>query len=333
MAQEVVLSGHVIEEETDKPVEFASILLTESGQWAITDSKGSFTIKSVNRGKITLTIQCLGFQKRSWPLTVTKDVTNLRFRLRQESLKLDEVTVTAKRKTGESTTSYTIDRTALDNQQILNIGDVQTLLPGGKTVNSTLMDDSRIALRSGSQEKGNASFGTAVEIDGVRMDNNAVVDETVGASTRTVSASNVESVEVITGIPSVEYGDLSNGVVKVSTRKGKSPFIVEGKINQHTRLIALNKGLDLGRNKGVMNVTLEHARSFSDAASPYTAYQRNVLSLHYMNVFFRASKPLTLNVGFSGNIGGYNSEADPDEMLDDHTKVRDNNLRANLDLQ
>ena len=333
MAQEVVLSGHVIEEETDKPVEFASILLTESGQWAITDSKGFFTIKSVNRGKITLTIQCLGFQKRSWPLTVTKDVTNLRFRLRQESLKLDEVTVTAKRKTGESTTSYTIDRTALDNQQILNIGDVQTLLPGGKTVNSTLMDDSRIALRSGSQEKGNASFGTAVEIDGVRMDNNAVVDETAGASTRTVSASNVESVEVITGIPSVEYGDLSNGVVKVSTRKGKSPFIVEGKINQHTRLIALNKGLDLGRNKGLMNVTLEHARSFSDAASPYTAYQRNVLSLHYMNVFFRASKPLTLNVGFSGNIGGYNSEADPDEMLDDYTKVRDNNLRANLDLQ
>ena len=71
MAQEVVLSGHVIEEETDKPVEFASILLTESGQWAITDSKGFFTIKSVNRGKITLTIQCLGFQKRSWPLTVT----------------------------------------------------------------------------------------------------------------------------------------------------------------------------------------------------------------------------------------------------------------------
>ena len=195
------------------------------------------------------------------------------------------------------------------------------------------MSDNRLSLRSGTQEKGNASFGTAVEIDGVRLDNNAVMDETMGASTRTVSASNIESVEVVTGIPSVEYGDLSNGVVKVNTRKGKSPFIVEGKLNQHTRQIALNKGFDLGGSLGMLNVSLEHARSFSDAASPYTAYQRNILSLHYMNTFLRNTTPLTLNVGLTGNIGGYNSEADPDEELDDYSKVRDNVLRGNFSLQ
>jgi outer membrane receptor protein involved in Fe transport len=94
-------------------------------------------------------------------------------------------------------------------------------LPGGKTANATLMSDSRMALRSGSQEKGNASFGTAIEMDGMRLDNNATIGETAGASTRTLSTSNIESIEVVTGIPSVEYGDLSNGVVKVNTRKGK----------------------------------------------------------------------------------------------------------------
>ena len=155
----------------------------------------------------------------------------------------------------------------------------------------------------------------------------------MAASTRTVSASNIESVEVITGIPSVEYGDLSNGVVKVNTRKGKSPFIVEGKVNQHTRMIAVNRGFDLGANLGVLNTSLEHARSFSDAASPHTAYQRNILSLHYMNTFFRNEMPLTLNVGLTGNIGGYNSEADPDEEMDDYAKTRDNALRANFELQ
>lgn len=331
--QDYVLSGKVVDGSNGEPVEYASILIAESGQWAITDGKGAFTIRHVKSGKTTLTVQCLGYRKQTWPMTIRRDVPELTLRLQQETLKLEGVTVTAKRVQDEATTSYNIGRTTLDNQQILNVSDLSTLLPGGKTVNASLMSDSRLSLRSGTQEKGNASFGTAVEVDGVRLDNNAVMDETMGASTRTVSASNIESVEVVTGIPSVEYGDLSNGVVKVNTRKGKSPFIVEGKLNQHTRQIALNKGFDLGGSLGMLNASLEHARSFSDAASPHTAYQRNILSLHYMNTFLRNTTPLTLNVGLTGNIGGYNSEADPDEELDDYSKVRDNVLRGNFNLQ
>ena len=331
-AQEVTIVGAVIDDESKQPVEFASILMKDNGRWAITDHKGRFSIKNVPLGKTTLTIQCLGYATRSMTLDVVKDIPRMRILLKQENLKLDEVTITAKRKHDEATTSYTIDRTALDQQQLLNIGDLGTLLPGGKSVNPTLMNDTRMALRSGSQEKGNASFGTAVEVDGVRLDNNAAAGETTGASTRALGASNIESVEIVTGIPSVEYGDLSNGIVKVNTRRGKSPFIVEGSINQHTRQVALNKGFDLGRQRGMLNASLEHARSFSDAASPYKAYQRNILSLHYMNIFLRETMPLTLNVGLTGNIGGYNSENDPDEELDDYSKVRDNVLRGNFEL-
>ena len=332
VAQHVNISGVVTDEESKQPVEFASLLLKDNGQWAITGSDGRFTIKSVPTGKCVLTIQCLGYATRSITLNITKDIPRLQIQLKQESLKLDEVTVTAKRKRDEATTSYSIDRTTLDNQQVLNVSDIAALLPGGRTVNPSLMADARLALRSGDQEKGNASFGTAIEVDGIRMDNNAAVGETAGASTRTISASNIESVEVVTGIPSVEYGDLSNGVVKVNTRKGKSPFIVEGKINQNTRQIALNKGFNLGGRRGVLNASLEHARSFSDAASPHTAYQRNILSLHYMNIFCQSTTPLTLNAGLTGNIGGYNSEADPDNELDDYAKVRDNAYRANAEL-
>ncbi|MBQ3768573.1 MAG: TonB-dependent receptor [Prevotella sp.] len=332
-AQDYVLSGKVVDTDNGHPVEYASILIAESGLWAITDDKGVFTIKHIKQGKTTLTVQCLGYRKQTWPMTIRRNVLDLTLRIQQETLKLEGVTITAKRVQDEATTSYTIDRTTLDNQQILNISDLATLLPGGKTVNASLMNDTRLSLRSGTQEKGNASFGTAIEVDGARLDNNASTDETLAASTRTVSASNIESVEVVTGIPSVEYGDLSNGVVKVNTRKGKSPFIVEGKLNQHTRQIALNKGFDLGGNHGMLNASLEHARSFSDAASPHTAYQRNILSLNYMNTFFKSSTPLTLNVGLTGNIGGYNSEADPDEELDDYTKARDNVLRGNVSMQ
>ena len=332
LAQNVVVAGRITDDDTHKPIAFATVLMKENGYWAITGDDGAFSMKNIPVGKATLTIQCLGYATRQLTLDIIKDIPRLRITLKQETLKLDEVTVTAQRKNNESTTSYTIDRTALDNQQIVSVSDLSTLLPGGKTVNATLMNDTRMALRSGSQEGGNASFGTAIEVDGIRIDNNATAGETAGASTRAISSSNIESVEIVTGIPSVEYGDLSNGVVKVNTRKGKSPFIVEGKMNQHTKQIALNKGFDLGPNKGILNASIEHAKSFSNIASPHTAYQRNILSLHYMNIFMRETTPLTLNVGLTGNIGGYNAEADPDNELDDYSKSRDNALRANFEL-
>lgn len=330
---QLLLSGRVFDSETDKPIEFASVLLSESELWAISDKDGMFTIKNVPIGKHTLTVQCLGYQKRTLSVVLDHSIPDLRLRMRPENLKLNEVTVVAKRKTDEATTSYTIDRQTLDNQQILSVSDLQTLLPGGKTVNPSLINDNRIALRSAPQEKGNASFGTAIEVDGMRLDNNAMTGETMGASTRTIGTSNIESVEIVTGIPSVEYGDLSNGIIKVHTRQGKSPFILEGKMNQHTYQVALNKGFELGRKGGVLNASFERARSFSNAASPHTAYQRNVLSLRYMNTFMPQTTPLTLHLGITGNVGGYNSKGDPDELLENYTKMRDNALRANMELQ
>ena len=312
LAQTITMAGRVTDEESGAPIEYASILMNANGFWAITNSNGEFAIKNVPVGKTVLIIQSLGYAKRELVMNITRDMPRLRLTLKQESLKLDEVTVTAKRKTDEATTSYTIDRTTLDNQQLINVGDITTLMPGGKTINPTLMNDNRIALRSGTAERGNASFGTAIEVDGIRLNNNGEMGETAGASTRTLSTSNIESVEVVTGIPSVEYGDLSNGVVKVNTRKGKSPFIVEGKINQHTWMLAVNKGFELGKQHGVVNASLERAVSHSNIASPHTAYQRNTLTLNYMNILMRNTTPLTLNIGLTGNIGGYNSEADPD---------------------
>ena len=162
LAQHVIVAGRITDDDTHKPIAFATILMKENGYWAITGDDGSFSMKNIPVGKATLTIQCLGYATRQLTLDIVKDIPRLRITLKQETLKLDEVTITAQRKNNESTTSYTIDRTALDNQQIISVSDLSTLLPGGKTVNSTLMNDTRMALRSGIQEGGNASFGTAI---------------------------------------------------------------------------------------------------------------------------------------------------------------------------
>ncbi|EGN57607.1 TonB-dependent receptor [Hallella multisaccharivorax DSM 17128] len=324
------ITGRIISAKDHQSIGFASVQLKESHLIAYTDESGHFILKNVPKGKNTVVVSCLGYASQTVALDVSHADEILNLSLKEDNLQLDEVEVVAKRKRDESTTSYIMDRNTLDNQQIINLSDITSLLPGGKIVNPSLMNDTRIGLRSGRSERGNASFGTAVEVDGVRMDNNAAVDETAGASTRALSASNVESVEIVSGIPSVEYGDLSNGVVKVNTRKGRSPFIVEGSINQHTRQIALNKGFEIGAGKGLLNLSMEHARSFADAASPHTAYQRNAFSLNYMNVLMKKSHPLTINVGLRGNIGGYSSESDPDEELDNYTKSKDNSFIGNM---
>lgn len=326
------VSGKVLDDRTMKPLAYATVRIQNMELWAITDDSGLFRIANVPEGQQSVEVKTLGYVTRVVTFRLTKDTYLNNIRMKEDNLSIPGIEVTAKKRYGIGTTAYVMDRTTLDHSQVLNLSDITALLPGGQTVNSTLMNDSRLALRSGTSERGNAAFGTAIEVDGMRLDNNASMDETLSASTRNLSASNIESVEVISGIPSVEYGDVSNGVVKVNTRRGRSPWIVEASVNPYTRQVALNKGLALSGNGGILNFSLEHARSFGDIASPYTSYNRNILSLEYGKAFRLSSSTLNLQAGITGNIGGYNSEADPDAFKDTYQKIRDNQLRGSLSL-
>lgn len=326
------VSGTVLDDRTLKPLAYATVRIHNMELWAIADDNGRFSIADVPEGLQTVEVNILGYVSRSVTFSLAKDTDLKNIRLKEDNLGLPDVEVTAKKRTATNTTVYTMDRTTLDHSQVLNLSDITALLPGGQTVNTTLMDDSRLALRAGTGERGNAAFGTAIEIDGMRLDNNANMDETMSASTRSLSASNIESIEVISGISSVEYGDVSNGVVKVNTRRGRSPWIIEASANPYTRQVALNKGFALAGNGGVVNISFEHARSYSDIASPYTSYKRNTLAATYSKAFTLGVSSLNLNAGITAGLGGYNSEADPDAFKDTYRKIRDNQLRANLDV-
>lgn len=45
----------------------------------------------------------------------------------------------------------------------------------------------------------------------------------VGTDLRQISADDIESVEIIRGIPSAEYGDLTSGLVVVHSKSDKLP--------------------------------------------------------------------------------------------------------------
>ena len=330
VAAQRIVHGTVTERDGKTPVEFATVAMLTTDQWCMTDLQGAFALPIGNADKVHLRVSCVGYETVDTLLATRNLSEPLHLLLNPLNLQIAQVVVTAQRKTENATTSYVVDRQALDNQQIINVSDIMTLLPGGKTVNSSLINDQRIALRAGDSEKGNAAFGTAVEVDGQRLQNNAELGETTSASTRTIASTNVASIEVVPGIPSVEYGDLSNGIVKVNTKRGHTPWEVSLGTNPHTWQVAVSKGFDL--RHGVLNASLEHTRSFSSLASPHTAYQRNTLSLNWQNTLQLAGRPLLLNVNLGGNVGGFNSKADPDQFVDTYNKSRDRVLRGGLRL-
>lgn len=226
-------------------------------------------------------------------------------------------------------TSHIISREALNHLQMSNMSDMAALLPGGKTVNPDLTASKVLSLRSGGSSEGNAAFGTALEVDGVRLGNNAGLSEMGGIDTRNLSVENIEDIEVITGVPSAEYGDLNSGMVKIKTKRGRSPYNVTVSVNPRTWQLSASKGFDLGKERGILNASLEWARATKQLISPYESYTRRGLTLNYSNTFF---KKLRFEAGFAGNIGGMNSKDDPDAYSGAYSKVRDNSFRGNVSL-
>ena len=350
IAQNRSFGGIVLNKTTGKPVEFATIILESTSQWAVADEDGKFRIDNVYEGKNVISISCLGFVTDTREIVINRDIDNYKIYLAEDNLALEGVVVTAQEKDNTATTSRLIDRNALDHVQMMNVTDISGLLPGGATVNPILTSEQQFDIRAGEggiAEQGNSSFGTVVEVDGVRLSNNADFNllqtansEAKGVNTNNIASSNVESIEVITGVPSVEYGDMTSGVVKINTRKGSTPYIVTMSTNPRTKQVSASKGFSLGtsssgRPAGVINTNIEYTKAISDRMSPYTGYDRKQLSLNYSNTFNKgrfSGTPLQFSAGITGNIGGMDSKADPDTFLDTFTSKRDNSIRGNISL-
>ena len=323
------LEGTVVEYGSGLPVAGAAIQLGEDYLWTITDIDGNFSLDKIQPGKYVLEISCLGYVTADVEVDLSKDIENLKITLHESSLALDEVVVTAQKAKDGLSTSHNLGRDALNHLQLSNMTDVASLLPGGKTVNPDLTTENTFSLREGGSNLGNSAFGTAVEVDGVRIGNNASFGGMQGVDTRSVAVENIESIEVVTGVPSAEYGDLNSGIVKINTRRGRTPVNVTFSVNPRTYQTAVSKGIDLQEDNGILNLSAEWARAVKKLVSPYESYTRSGITLNYSNTF---AKVLRFEAGFTGNIGGMNSKDDPDAFTGEYQKARDNVFRGNTSL-
>ena len=325
----VKLGGTVTEHGSDLPIIGAVVKLGGDYLWTTTDIDGAFEFENVQRGEWQLEVSCLGYVTATMTMDIRSNKDDLKVTLYASSLALDEVVVTAQKAKDGLSTSHSLGRDALNHLQLSNTTDVAALLPGGKTVNPDLTSENSFSLRDGGASAGNASFGTAVEVDGVRLGNNASFGQMGGVDTRSVAVDNIESIEVITGVPSAEYGDLNSGMVKINTRKGRTPVNVTFAVNPRTYQTSVSKGIDLRDNNGVLNVSAEWARAVKKLISPYESYTRSGITFGYSNTF---AKVLRFEAGLTGNIGGMDSKDDPDAFTGQYEKSRDNVFRGNTSL-
>ena len=323
------VEGCVIEAESKAPVIGAAVRIGTDYLWTTTDIDGRFRFENVQSGEYELEVSCLGYVNYIATIDIRADISGITVTLHENSLALDEVVVTAQKAKDGLGTSHSLGRDALNHLQLSNMTDVAALLPGGKTVNPDLTTENQFSLREGGSNLGNSAFGTAVEVDGVRIGNNASFGDMKGVDTRSVAVENIESIEVITGVPSAEYGDLNSGVVKINTRKGRTPTNITFSVNPRTYQASVSKGVDLQKNNGILNLSAEWARAVKRLISPYESYTRTGITLGYSNTF---AKVLRFEAGFTGNIGGMNSKDDPDAFTGEFEKERDNVFRGNTSL-
>ena len=342
----VDIKGRAICKKTGEPIMFGSVNLKEIGQWTITDEKGNFVFHNIKPAAYTLEVSCLGYEPHSASIAIDSKTNEILIKLIPHSFDMEEVSILAKKKT-DITTTTDIKSAAIEYIQPTSLGDIMQLVPGNIAENPDLSGPQQVAIREIGTDN-NSANGTAIIVDGAPISNDANMQtlsrsylendynnfNTVaggGVDLRNISSDNIESVEIIKGIPSVVYGDLTSGAIVVNTKAGYTPLEVKAKADPKIKQVALNKGIKLVKNHSFVNFDLDYINSYSDLTSKYKGFSRITGDVAYSSVFFKNTKPLSFNAKLSyfGTID--DEKTDPDAFTDEEEySNKENGIRVNL---
>jgi hypothetical protein len=323
-AQKITVSGIVTDKGSRQLIQLASVYISESGQGASTDDKGLFEIKNLPKGTYHLCSCYLGYEPFDTLINITKSV-QINIRLSKTSLQLKEVNVMAREKKQSSTTS-TMKLAAIEYLQPSSMSDVLQMLPGGLLSDSKLNVSNQVSMRQAGSDI-NTAMGTAIVQDGVPMSNDFNMQSMYGTTSsdvssdkssvnsgidlRQISTDHVDEVEIIRGIPSVKYGDLTSGAIIIKSKKGETPFTVRVKSDPLNKLVYLGKGFRLPKNGGTINFGIDYTKYVSDQRSPFDQYQRITSNINYEKLIHKNFLSTT-QFGYTGTID--KKVNDPDIM-------------------
>lgn len=341
----MILEGEIIDKKTRENVLFCAVLIKETQNWTTTDENGLFSFDNVLPRTYTIEARSLGYEVYSATINLAEYKSKpLSILLVPTMFDMKEVSVVAKRGKGMTTTN-TFSSAAIEHVQPTTLGDIMQLLPGSTLKNPDLSEAQQLSIREIGGDA-NSAMGTALIIDGAPISNDGNLQSLntatgitgeastvagIGVDLRRIPTENIESIEVIKGIPSVVYGDLTSGAVIIKTKAGKTPLNIKLKTDPKIKHFALSKGLLLIKSNSSLNMNIEYLQSYKDVRSKYEGYNRITSDIAWSKTFFKGNKPLSFNAKFSyfGTID--NKKTDPDALVaNEEYSSKENGGRFNL---
>lgn len=326
------VSGRIFEQVGEKieTLPFASVSFTDYSISTQSNGNGNYVLNDVPEGKSALRVHYIGKVTVDTIIDIKSNV-HIDIILKESNFRLKEVTITAVESKARSTASI-IPRSAMDHLQATSLTDIMSLLPGGLSNNQDLSNATEINIRnisSSTTDKDMNGMGTSIIQNGAPLSNNANLTSlnpifaplsaslaggaspVSGFDARKISTNNIESVEIVRGIPSVEYGDLTSGAVIINTKAGIEPLQINTKVNPNVYELSARKGVELGKEKGTLNVGVDYAYNYTNPIQSYLHYQRTTASIIYSNMYLK--NRLKNNISLDLSYGRDQRDKNPDD--------------------
>lgn len=304
---------------------------------AAADARGVCLLEGLKPGRFELRLLYMGHVFLQGELQLPAGLTRRRIRLDIDPVAIGEVLVTAAESKGP-TSSSKIGREAIAHIQPSSIADLMELIPGGRATDPSFGAPQEIRLReaapSSSANYATSALGTQIQVDGIPISNDANLQYSTsygsiqeyanvnrGVDTRAISTDDIESVEIVRGIPSVEYGDLTSGLVKVKRREGGRDLTARFKADMSSKLFSVGKGFERkgegDAERTTLNINADYLTAASDPRNPRQSYQRLTGSVrfgrHWQGSAYRYSAGGSLD--YTGSFDDKKSDQDLDNGL------------------
>lgn len=265
----------------------------------------------------------------------------------KSTIRIEGVELTAKKK---QFSEIQIRQEALQNLQSFSLGDVLQQLPGQYVQQFDNTQFKNIVFRTasgpsvtstsgipGGDDFGNRAFGVQLMVNDIALSNNENMQSydsanaaafglsfntttkagtlmpgqpNYGVDLREIPTENIESIEVIQGVPDAQYGDLTSGLIKVTTTASASPLRLDASLREGTYQIGLTKGFSLNKSNA-LNVSVNYMNSLTDPRTSLVGYDRTGVNLLW-STRSKSGFRNKLTAAFSANSS--QGKKDPDDV-------------------
>ncbi len=305
------IHGIARDQLTNRPINNAIVTLIHRDQsriiqTVVTNQEGLYNLKQVAAGHYNIDVAHPNYYKTIiFDFIVTENqkyTCNIRLLKQKDNQKqesdysfmIGSVEVQSKGKAliqDDLATTRKINASDIQHLQATNLGDVLNLVPGiEKSQNPGLAKSTYVGIRTPSITGTDGileAYGTNIIIDNLSVSSAASANQITGRGgldLRTIPADNIESVKVISGIPSVEFGDFSNGIIKVTTRQKSLRKTLKVKLNPDTKTASFSDGYPI--KNSTLTYHLNYGYSERDLRKTGDEYQRLYGKVHLTSHFF-----------------------------------------------